>query len=441
MKILFISYLSQPSDRIGAVRPSNLVQWLSAFGHEVTLVTSNPDAAERFDETVDVQVVGHSELIQKGQDKLAARAKAKKAAGEKPHDYIIPSDGNNRKKLLSREMFYSVRLWVWTWLCQQDWFFRCRKHLRHRLKREYDVVLSCFGPLGCLLLGRWAHRKGYGRVWVSDMRDPIANTMQNPMEYRYSQYLERSVLRQADRVIMVSAGEAEYMRSMAADERQRQKVTFLENGFEPVQIKTETATDGILRIVYTGQLYGVHSDATALLNAARRIWEETGLPIQIHYAGPHSYQFVAMAKSCCAEALVEDHGMLPREQALALQAAADILCVLTWNDCQAAGHLPGKFWEYLRADKPILSLCSGSVPEAELTRRVRELGVGFAYEYAAADESGLENYLRQAAENKSAGLPVPFEPVADKVLDYRYDNRAKRMADICRSVLESKGQA
>jgi len=441
MKILFISYLSQPSDRIGAVRPSNLVQWLSAFGHEVTLVTSNPDAAERFDETVDVQVVRHSDVIQKGQDKLAARAKAKKAAGEKPHDYIIPNTANNRKKLLSREMFYSVRLWVWTWLCQQDWVIRCKRFIRGNLKREYDVVLSCFGPLGCILLGRWAHRRGYGRMWVSDMRDPIAVTVQNPMEYWYSQQVEKSVLRRADRVVMVSAGEAEYMRSLAANDLQREKVTFLENGFEPAGVKADAPNDGILRIVYTGQLYANRSDATALLKAARRVSNKTGVTIQIHYAGPHSYQFMAMAKNCGSEALVEDHGMLPREQALALQTTADILCVLTWNDHQAAGHLPGKFWEYLRADKPILSLCSGSVPEAELTRRVREMGVGFAFEYAAADESGLENYLRQAAENKSAGLPVPFEPVADKVLDYRYDNRAKRMADICRSVLESKGQA
>ena len=48
MKILFISYLSQPSDRIGAVRPSNLVRWLAELGHELTFVTSNVDAPKKF---------------------------------------------------------------------------------------------------------------------------------------------------------------------------------------------------------------------------------------------------------------------------------------------------------------------------------------------------------------------------------------------------------
>ena len=423
------------------MRPSNMVQWLAAFGHEVTFVTENPDVLKRFDNSVDLHVVRHSEFIRKGQEKLAARAKARKAAGEKPHGYITPAGGEKHKRFFSREMFYSVRLWLWTWLCQQDWYFRCKKHIKSHLNREYDVVLSCFGPIGCLLLGRWAHRKGFGRIWVSDMRDPIANTMQSPMEHCYSVHMERSSLRRADKIVMVSEGEAEHMRALAADEFQRSKVTFLENGFEVGTTSAKAEESGVVRIVYTGQLYGDRSDATALLKAAASLQKEyPEKVIEIHYAGPHSYQFMETAELYGAGAIVTDHGMLPRDQAMALQETADILCVLTWNDHRAAGHLPGKFWEYLRVGKPILSLCSGSVPNAELTRRVRELGVGFAFEYAEADEPGLENYLRQAIERKRSGGSVPFEPVVEKVLDYRYDNRAKRMAEICRSVLESKGR-
>lgn len=437
MKILFISYLSQPSDRIGAVRPSNMVQWLAAYGHELSLITANSDAPGRFDKTVDVHVVGHSAPIQRAQDKLTARAKAKKAAGEKPHSYIIPVGESKQKRLFSREMFYSIRLWLWTWLCQQDWAFRCRRHIRINLKKEYDVVLSCFGPIGCLLLGRWAYKRGYGRAWVSDMRDPIANVMQSPAEHWYSVLQEHRTLREADRIVMVSQGEAEYFRSLATKERDRQKVTCLENGYEVAESAGRNVSDHILRIVYTGQLYGDRSNATALMKVLRELAEQK-LAVELHYAGPHSYSFIEMARRCGAEAVVIDHGMLPRDQALALQEKADILCVLTWNDDSAAGHLPGKFWEYLRVGKPILSMCSGAVPGAELTRRVQELGVGFAYEYAAPDDAGLEAFVRRAAMCKITGDAVPYTPDAEKVLDYRYDRRALFMAEICRQTLTSK---
>ena len=88
--------------------------------------------------------------------------------------------------------------------------------------------------------------------------------------------------------------------------------------------------------------------------------------------------------------------------------------------------------------KPVLSLCSGSVPHAELTRRVREMRVGFGYEYAEPDDAALRAFLQSAAEDKAAGKGVSLNPDQAKVLDYRYDNRARRMAEICRAALESK---
>ena len=327
---------------------------------------------------------------------------------------------------------------------QMDWFFQCKKYCRKNLKKDYDLILSSYGPFGSLWLGSWLRRKGYGRVWVSDMRDPIVNNMQEKIINRYSRWLERRMLRTAERVVCVSVGEADYFRRIARNDRIRKKIFTVENGYEPAEEKQDALADKVLRITYTGMLYLRKSDFTAVLESVGQLLEEGAVSaggIEIHYAGPQGSEFADAAEKAGVAKAAVNHGMLPRPEALALQQRSDILCVLGWNDHDAQGHLPGKFWEYLRAEKPILSVVSGNLANAELTRRVRELNVGFAYEYITDREDApqMREYLLSCWRQKQAGKALSYEPDREKVLDYRYDNRTRRMETILREALEEKG--
>jgi len=442
MKILFISYLSQPSDRIGAVRPSNMVYWLAELGHEVTFITSNPRAAEVSGNAY-VSSVGHSTLIQKGIQKLADRAQARKAAGVKPHGYHSAATSGGKSRIISKETFYSLRLWLWSWLCQQDWTICCLRYMKKYLRKEYDVVISCFGPLGSVYVGKWAKRKGYGKVWISDMRDPIDAIFYMSIVRGHLRKMEKTVLKKCDAMTVISNGLKEYFGSNAADEVQKNKIQVLENGFEYGELADCIEADDVLRIAYTGQLYPKMSNPRALLEAIYSLEKEGCVPqgkIQIHYAGPDSQKLLAMAKETATEHCVVDYGMLLRDKAVELQTKADILCVLSWNTEKDQGILTGKFWEYLRAKKTVLAVISGDVPEAELSCRIRDMKLGFSYEYAhnGADDVPLRQWLKANWKEKKDHGKLVFEPAEEKVLDYRYDNRAKRMADICRSVLISQ---
>lgn len=435
MRILFISYLFQPHHEIGAVRPSNLCRWLAEFGHEVTVITNNPRGAEAAGKTR-VCAVGHSRLVARYQAKLAERAQARREAGEKPHGYGLPAAAEQKRGRLPREAFYLFRVWAWDWVCQADWTLRCRRYMRRHLRKEYDVILSSFGPLGSLFTGSWARRRGYAPRWIADMRDPVANDMELPAAYRYSLRLERRTLRQCSRLAAVSEAVAEHFRLLARTPEEARKPVVIENGFEAGDPQGAAPLDGVLRIAYTGQLYAGRSDPSALFEAVRELTETGAVPpggVEIHYAGKDGYDFREAARRQNAERFVREHGMLPRGEALALQEQSDILCVLAWNTRQSQGILTGKFWEYLRAGKPVLSIVSGEVPDAELSCRVREMRLGFAYEYAAggAEDARLRAWLQEAWRCKSGGRPVPFDPDRQKVLEYRYDNRARRMEEVC----------
>jgi len=443
MKILFISYLSQPSNRIGAVRPSNLVRWLAEFGHEVTLITANPEAVEASGEA-SVHPVVHSALIQKGMQKLALRTQMRKEAGVKPHSYVSAVSAETKKRRFTKEYFYTVRLWLWTWLCQWDWTLRSRCYMKKNLTKDYDVVVSSFGPLGSLYAGCWARKKKYAKAWIADFRDPVEQDLQPGVIRFYSRCLEKRALHLCDRLLTVSEGESEHFRSLTNNVKLAEKITLLENGFECGTVVNEAPADEVLRIVYTGQLYEGRQDFGPLFYAVADLISNGELPqgcVEIHYAGPHDREFLARAEECGAIACVRSHGMLAREDAVSLQGRADVLCVLSWNTENSQGILTGKFFEYLRASKPILAVLTGAVPEAELTRRVRNMNLGFSYESACRekDDPRLREWLKSAWTQKKNHGKVDYDPVWAQVVKYRYDGRAKLLAMFCEDVLEARG--
>lgn len=437
MKILFISYLYQPSNKIGAVRPTNMSRWLAEFGHDVTVLTNNSQVTTEKG-NAKVCAVEHSPLILRGQEKIASVVRARRNAGIEPQGYAVPTAEERKQSLFSKKAFRLFRLWAWDWVQQMDWFFRCRRFCREHLKKDFDVIISSYGPLGSLLLGRWARKKNYAQTWVADMRDPVANAMQGKLVQKYSRGLERSVLRRADRVACVSVGEAEHFtQELSGAEK---KLVVIENGFEVSSGVKAATDDGVLRIAYTGMLYLGLSDFSAVFRAVSHLQKRGAVPsggIEIHYAGPQGVEFLkGAAENDCRDSAV-NHGVLPRGEALVLQQKADVLCALSWNTKKAQGILTGKFFEYLRAEKPVLSVVSGEVPEAELSCRVREMNLGFAYEYAAPEDEALCAFLYQAWQCKAARKPVAFDPVREKVLEYRYDNRTRRMEKLC---LEALGE-
>jgi len=435
MRILFISYLFQPNSRIGAVRPSNMARYLAEFGHDVTVLCCN-EQGQQAAETASLYHVDHSRWIRRGREKVAATVKARHTAGIKPQGYSVKQSQQVANSQKLKNAFRVFRVWAWDWLQQVDWFFQCKRFCRENLKKDFDVILSSYGPYASLWLGAWARRKKYAPVWVSDLRDPIVNSVFPDLVNHYNRAIERNMLRRADKAVCVSDGVLEHYRKSLPS--RQHKLICLENGFECGVTENTAPADGVLRIGYTGGLYTDRSDFTALLQAMSRLTAGGRVPpggMELHYAGPHSQEFMGQVELCGMEQAVVNHGMLQRQEALAVQSSSDILCVLSWNTQEAQGILTGKFWEYLRAEKPVLSLVTGDVPGAELTRRIGEMQLGFGYEYCDPDDRGLEDFLYHVWQSKSRGEAIPFTPVREKVLDYRYDNRARYMETICMNAI------
>ena len=89
---------------------------------------------------------------------------------------------------------------------------------------------------------------------------------------------------------------------------------------------------------------------------------------------------------------------LTHEAVLARQRRSDILVLLQWNDPKEQGNVPGKFFEYLGARRPILVLgLENGVPATIL----RERQAGFFSNDPDTIAEQLARWLKTKQENQN----------------------------------------
>jgi len=114
--------------------------------------------------------------------------------------------------------------------------------------------------------------------------------------------------------------------------------------------------------------------------------------------------------------LVEVREVLAHEAALKRQRESDILVLMQWNDPKEQGNVPGKFFEYLGARRPILVL---GLKEGVPATIVRERGAGFFSNEPGEIAEQLTRWL-EIKQDKGLLPPVPESARAGFSRDEQY---------------------
>ena len=127
---------------------------------------------------------------------------------------------------------------------------------------------------------------------------------------------------------------------------------------------------------------------------------------------------------------MEDHGLVSREESIALQRGADVLLMASWHMAAQRGILTGKLFEYMMMEKPIVCCMSGDLPGSGVKRVLEETGMGLCVEQAAgaADEAALDAYMTDLAYRWKQGKPLLESKRPGKVETYAYPALAARLA-------------
>jgi len=380
VKILLVSWFFPPTNTMGALRVGNLASYFMAQGHDVRVVSAHgvPRPQDLKMDFPEDRVARTKWFDINGVPKAAAalrnRFRARPATAGPP----VKSSGGEASPYLRRR--WSLRN-----------FPSCLASLYVDLFNLPDATVgwtpyavgaakALFGPQGpdliyasgppfsAFLIARLLARK-YRAPWVAELRDRWSDDpYYPPVPWRrwIVAALERRLLTSAAALVTVSEPWAETYRR-----RYSQPVMAIYNGYNAADYSTAApgAPDaGHVSIVYTGRIYPGRRDPSPLFEAMALTRHKDA--VRVSFYGTVRSSVMPLAERHGVADLVQVHSHVPHREAMEIQARADVLLLMQWDDPREQGNVPGKLFEYLAARRPILGLgLEDGVPASIIRQR------------------------------------------------------------------------
>lgn len=340
--VLLIALEMPPARSAGVQRPYRFAEYLLDLGWNPIVLTASSDIYQRFDHELQIPSALAGRIY---------RAKAYDAsrlfsiAGRSP-DWIAVPD----------------RYW--------PWYFSAIKLGQHLIK-QFDIgcIWSTYPVLTAHLIGRKL-AKTNALPWIADFRDPI-QCHYNPAYQHFNginRYLERKIVQGASKVCTTSNEAADLYRSIYP-EQAPDKFCVIENGFVP-QPDVATTVPDKFTLLYSGALYGNGRDINGIFRVLQQLKQQKLINAQnfvLRFRGsakPERY-----ARELAAHDIVDIVEFAPAvafEQAVAemQQCSANMLI----QDEIFKYQIPGKLYDYIQSQKPLLAICPAGSATANVCR-------------------------------------------------------------------------
>jgi len=275
------------------------------------------------------------------------------------------------------------------------------------LKREdVDLILATGPPfLSFRLAAQIAMR--LNRPYVLDYRDLWTD---NPFARR----LARPSAMSEERLLIAGAAAVTVVSNRVADSLQENysvgdKVCVVTNGYDPEDLSgVQPRSFGHFAIVYTGQFYPPKHVIDPLLAALVRLKTMPSVKRdwKFHYFGPHGALVREAIENKDLASDVVVHGNVPRRDALAALAGADLSIVITSvresGSFADLGVVTGKVFEAIGLKKPVLAIAPrGSDLEKILTTS------GLGQRFSGAEVELMARFIADLVNGRRV---VPREP-------------------------------
>lgn len=420
MKVLFIAWYFPPSNTIAAVRLGKLTKFLAKAGHDVRVLSAKDLP---YPPTLPLEIAGDRvyRTAWIDIDSFPSRAKTWVTRVFKRRPTAKPNDGGTAKaKTPPRSSAYfggtASKLYQLLFNIpdkQIGWLPRAlRPGLRLLKEWRPEVIFATAPPFTCLLIGYLLSRVTAIPLIV-EYRDRWSDDPYYPAPWwrqRIDRWLEGVITRHALAVTTVSEPWAETYRA-----RYHKPVAVIYNGYDPADLPEDavTAEPGgwpardVLRISHTGGVYRGRRDPSPLFAAISR-HDDLRRKVRLVFYGLATDHVASLARDYGVEDSIEVHSRVDHAEALRQQRRSDILLLMQMDSPLEEGNVPGKFFEYLGARRPILVLGWARGVPATIVRE-RHAGA------ATTDPDTVAEMLRMwiAVKERDGRLPdLPAEVCA-----------------------------
>ncbi|MFI7069449.1 glycosyltransferase [Micromonospora sediminicola] len=268
-----------------------------------------------------------------------------------------------------------------------------------------DIILVSGPPFSGFVVAATLARR-FRVPWVADYRDlwSVGNDhwVRTPLRRAVDERLERRVLRTVAACVTISEPLAETIRRTFGV-----RTHVVMNGIDrrPVPAGAAAtpagieASSGTLTLAHTGYIYPGKRDPGPLLDAIAVLGPDAG-KVHVIFAGEDHGIVRAAAERAGVTDSVTLLGQVSPEKSWRIQADADALVLLMWNDPRDAGTMTGKIFDYLQARRPVLLL---GYADGVAARLLRDRGAGVVANDPAAIAARLREWL--AVKERTGRVP------------------------------------
>lgn len=414
-KVLIITYYWPPAGGPGVQRWLKFVKYLRDFGIEPVLYVPENPHYPLLDESLVTEIPRNLEILRKPIfEPYSLASFLSKKNTQKISSGLIPDE--EKQGLLQKAMLY-IRGNFFIPDARKFWIKPSVEFLLEYLEEHKIKNVITTGPPHSLHLIGLGLKGELDIRWIADFRDPwtsIGYHEQLKLTDKTKEIhkdLEQRVLHSADQIITTSFTTKREFKEITTT-----PITVITNGYDVEKIP-KPELDSNFSISHIGSLLAGRNPRQLWETLAELIQENDNFAtdFKLKLVGAVGESVLESIKRAGLESHLELHGYVSHKKALQLQHSSQLLLLIEIDSVETRGIIPGKLFEYMAANRPILAV---GPENADIQKIITETNTGKFFGYS--EKAALKDFiLNSYASYKDAELktyPIGLQKYSRKVL-------------------------
>lgn len=414
-KILIITYYWPPAGGPGVQRWLKFVKYLPDFGIQpVVYIPENP-TYPIVDENLVKEVSDKAIILrQKIFEPYQLASFLSKNKTKKISSGIIP---NQKKQSFLDKTFLWIRGNLFIPDARVFWVKPSVAYLeKYIVENNIDTIVTSGPPHSLHLIGLELKQK-LDLKWFADFRDPWT-TIGYHKSLRLSSFaakkhkaLEHQVLNTADTIIVTSKTTKTEFQAITS-----KPITVITNGYDTEQVEKQTL-DTKFSLAHIGSFLSERNPLILWESLAELLHEIPDFKshLEVKLIGAVSQEVLETITQFGLNAYLNNLGYVSHAEAIAHQRKSQVLLLIEINSEDTKSIIPGKLFEYMVSNRPIIAIGPNGSDFAEIITNTNT-GVFFDYSEKMKLKSVILDFYNQFLEGKLQSNGVGLQNYSRKNL-------------------------
>lgn len=429
-KVLIITYYWPPAGGPGVQRWLKFVKYLPDFDIDPIVYIPQNANYPIIDEALTAEVHPQATIISQP---ISEPYKFAKYLGKKSTQNIssgiIPAD---KKQSWQEQLMLFVRGNFFIPDARVGWVKPSVDYLSDYIqKHQINTVITTGPPHSVHLIGLQLQAK-FGLRWMADFRDPWT-TIGYHKKLKLTQWakqkhqkLEREVLTKANEILVTSPSTKEEFSRLT-----NQPIHVITNGYD-IENVSKKVLDEKFSLAHIGSLLSDRNPRVLWKALSELIKEDDNFArdIELKLIGKTSEQILETLAEFKLDKYVKNLGYVAHHDAIVAQRSAQILLLIEIDSEETQVIIPGKLFEYMAAERPILAI---GPSQSDVEKIVKQTNTGGYFGYDQKEEiyqSIKRMYAQyQQGKLKSHGIGLQYfsrKKLTEKLAQLLHQNTVKK---------------